>query len=40
MLHAKPSLGAPGHVSKVLPAGNNQNVDEFESIYLCNYQYR
>ena len=33
----KPSLGAPGNEAKILPAKNEQNVDEFEPIYLGNY---
>ena len=28
----KPSLGAPGHVTKMLQAKNGQKVDEFEPI--------
>ena len=35
----KPSLGAFGHVTKILQAENKQKVDEFESIYFGNYQY-
>ena len=35
----KPSLGAPGHVTKILQAENGQKVDEFETIYLGNYRY-
>ena len=30
----KPSLGVPGHVTKILLAKNGQKVDDFESIYL------
>ena len=30
----KPSLGASGHVPKMLQAENGQKVDEFEPIYL------
>ena len=33
----KPSLGAPGHVIKILHAENGQKVDKFEPIYLGNY---
>ena len=32
----KPSLGAPGYVTKILQAENGQRVDEFELIYLGN----
>ena len=35
----KPSLGASGLVNKILQAENGQKVDEFEPIYLGNYQY-
>ena len=35
----KPSLVAPGHVTKILQAENGQKVDEFEPIYLGNYRY-
>ena len=35
----KPSLRAPGHVTKMLHAENGQKVDEFELIYLGNYRY-
>ena len=35
----KPSLGAPGHVIKILQAENGQKVDKFEPIYLGNYRY-
>ena len=34
----KPSLGAPGLVTKILQAENGQKVDEFEPIYLSNYR--
>ena len=30
---SKPSLGAPGHATKILQAENGQKVDEFEPIY-------
>ena len=30
----KPSLGAPGYVTKTLQAENGQKVDKFEPIYL------
>ena len=32
----KPSLGAPGHVTKILLAKSRQKVDGFEPIYLGN----
>ena len=32
----KSSLGALGHVIKILPAKNGYKVDEFEPIYLIN----
>ena len=35
----KPSLGAPGRVTKILQAKNGQEVDDFGPIYLGNYQY-
>ena len=35
----KPSLGAPGHVTKILQAKGGQKVDDFEPIYLGNYRY-
>ena len=35
----KPSLKAPGYVTKILQAENGQKVDEFEPIYLGNYRY-
>ena len=35
----KPSLGAPGHVTKILQVKNVQKFNEFEPIYLGNYQY-
>ena len=35
----KLSLGALGHVAKILLAENGQEVDEFEPIYLGNYRY-
>ena len=35
----KPSLGAPGYVTKILRAENGQNVDEFEPTYLGNYRH-
>ena len=34
----KPSLEAPGHVTKILQAKSGQKVDDFEPIYLGNYQ--
>ena len=33
----KPSLEAPGHVTKVLQAENGQKVDDFEPIRLGKY---
>ena len=33
----KPSVRAPGHVTKILKAKNRQKVDDFEPIYLGNY---
>ena len=33
------SLGLPSHVAKISQAENGQTVDEFEPIYLGNYQY-
>ena len=33
------SLEAHGHVIKMLLAENGQKVDDFEPIYLGNYQY-
>ena len=33
----RPSLGAPGYVTKVLQAENGQKADEFEHTYLGNY---
>ena len=35
----KPSLGVPGHVTKILQAKSGQKVDNFEPIYLGNYRY-
>ena len=35
----KPSLGMPGHMTKILQAEKGQKVDEFEPIYLGNYRY-
>ena len=35
----KPSLGAPGHVTRISQAENGQKVDENEPIYLDNYWY-
>ena len=35
----KPSLGAPGHVTKMLQAENGQKVDEFETIHLHKYRF-
>ena len=35
----KPSLGAPGHVTKMLRAENGQKVDDFEPIDRGKYQY-
>ena len=35
----KPSLGAPGHVTKILQAKSGKEVDDFEPIYLGNYHY-
>ena len=35
----KPSLQAPGHVTKILQAENGPKVGDFEAIYLGNYQY-
>ena len=35
----KPSLGVPGHVTKILQAKNGQKVNRFEQIYLDNYRY-
>ena len=35
----KLSLGASSLVTKILQAENGQKVDEFEPIYLGNYQY-
>ena len=35
----KPSLGATGSVTKMLQAGNEQKVDEFEPIYLGKYRF-
>ena len=32
-------LGAPSFVTKILQAGNSKKVDEFEPMYLGNYQY-
>ena len=34
----KPSLGASGHVTKILQTENGQKVVEFEPIYLGNYR--
>ena len=34
----KPSLGAPGHVTKILQIENGQKVEEFNPINLGNYQ--
>ena len=33
----KASLGAPSHMTKILQAEDWQKVDEFEPIYLGNY---
>ena len=35
----KPSLGAPGHVIKMLQTENGQKVDDLEPIYLGKYQF-
>ena len=35
----KPSFKAPSHVTKILQAKNGRKVEEFEPIYLGNYQY-
>ena len=35
----KPSLEAPGHVTKMLLSENRQIVDDFKSIYLSKYRY-
>ena len=35
----KPSLGATGHMTKILRAENGQKVDKFEPTYLGNYRY-
>ena len=35
----KPSLGASSHVTKILQAKSGQKMDDFEPIYLGNYQY-
>ena len=35
----KPSLGEPGHVTKILQTENGQKIDDFELIYLDNYRY-
>ena len=35
---SKPNLGAPGYVTRILQAENGRKVDEFEAIYLGNYQ--
>ena len=35
----KPSLGTPGHVTKILETENGQKVDKFEPIYFGNYQH-
>ena len=35
----KLSLGAPGHVTKILQTKSEQKVDEFEPMYLGNYRY-
>ena len=35
----QPSLGAPGRVTKIVQAKTVQKVDDFEPIYLGNYQY-
>ena len=34
----KPSLGAPGHVTKMLQAENEQKMDEFKQIYRDKYR--
>ena len=34
-----PSLGAPGHVTKIFQAENRQKGEEFESIYLGKNRY-
>ena len=35
---SKPSLWAPGHVTKMLQAKNGQKVDDLEPIRLCKYR--
>ena len=35
----KPSLKAPDHVTKMLPAEHGQKVDDFEPIYLGRYRF-
>ena len=35
----KPTLEAPGHVTKILQAENLQKIDEFEPIFLGNDRY-
>ena len=35
----KPSLKAPGHVTKMLPAEHGQKVDDFERICLGRYRF-
>ena len=35
----KPTLGAPGHMTKMLQAKNGQKVDDFEPIYLGKYRF-
>ena len=36
----KPSLDAPGHETKTLPAENGQKVNDLEQIYLGKYRFR
>ena len=35
----KPSLGAPGHLTKFLQTESGQKVDEYEAIYLSNCRH-
>ena len=35
----KPSMGAPGHVTKISQVENGQKVVEFQPIYLGKYRY-